>query len=176
VRLARRSRLSALGLLIFGLVMSILGMALSPSRRTTLFHFGVTLAVIGLLLRLIVRFGGAALAGVPWIHPAFEVMQETPYSFHDPSEFSCRPNRGGRSGSLLLLNHWIETAPAPLPSNAEKVNAYDFLLNRARRCQKERGKLPNLVAVDFYHTGDLFAVIETLNGIRGSDASAVPST
>ncbi len=106
-------------------------------------------------------------AGVPWIHPAFEVMQETPYSFHDPSEFSCRPNRGGRSGSLLLLNHWIETAPAPLPSNAETVNAYDFLLDRARRCQEQRGKLPNLVAVDFYRTGDLLAVIETLNGIKG---------
>ena len=106
-------------------------------------------------------------AGVPWIHPAFEVMQETPYSFHDPSEFSCRPNRGGRSGSLLLLNHWIETAPAPLPSNAEKVNAYDVLLHRARNCQQQRGKLPNLVAVDFYRTGDLLAVIETLNGIKG---------
>ena len=108
-----------------------------------------------------------ASAGVPWIHPAFEVVQETPYSFHDPSEFSCRPNRGGGSGSLLLLNHWIETAPAPLPSNAEKVNAYDFLLDRARKCQKERGKLPNLVAVDFYRTGDLIAVTETLNGIQG---------
>ena len=114
--------------------------------------------------------------GVPWIHPAFEVMQETPYSFHDPSEFSCQPNRGGGSGSLLLLNHWIETAPAPLPSNAEKVNAYDFLLNRARKCQKERGKLPNLVAVDFCHTGDLFAVTETLNGITGARTAAMKKT
>ena len=64
VRLARRSRLSALGLLLFGVAMSVLGIALSPSRRTTLFHFGVTLAVIGFLLRLIVRFGGAVLAGL----------------------------------------------------------------------------------------------------------------
>jgi hypothetical protein len=104
--------------------------------------------------------------GVPWIHSAFEVMQETLYSFHDPSEFSCRPNRGGSTGSLLLLNHWIETAAAPMPSQAEKVNAYDFLLNRARKCQKARGKLPNLVAVDFCNTGDLLAVTETLNGIQ----------
>jgi hypothetical protein len=67
-----------------------------------------------------------------------------------------------------VLNHWIETAPAPLPSQAEKVNAYDFLLKRARQCQKARGKLPNLVAVDFCNTGDLLAVTETLNGIKGA--------
>jgi hypothetical protein len=56
---------------------------------------------------------------------------------------------------------------------AEKVNAYDFLLDRARKCQKERGKLPNLVAVDFYNTGDLFAVTETLNGIKGARVAAI---
>jgi hypothetical protein len=104
--------------------------------------------------------------GVAWIHPAFEVIHETPFSFHDPSEFSCKPNRQGASSSLFLLNHWIDTAPAPLPSNAEKVNAYDFLLARARKCQEARGRLPNLIAVDFYRTGDLFAVTETLNRVK----------
>jgi hypothetical protein len=102
--------------------------------------------------------------GVPWYHDAFEVMQETPYRFHDPSEFSCEPNRGGTSGSLLLLNHWIETPPNPLPSNAKIVNAYDFLLGRARQCEKERGRIPNVIAVDFYSTGGLFDVVNTLNG------------
>jgi hypothetical protein len=102
---------------------------------------------------------------VPWIHPAFEVMQETPYAFHNPAQFSCAPNRGGTSGSLYLLNHWIDTAPAPLPSNAEVVNAYDFLLARARRFQKERGHLPNLIAVDFYRTGDVLEVAKTLNSV-----------
>ena len=103
--------------------------------------------------------------GVPWLHGAFEIMQETPYRFRDPSEFSCEPNRGGTSGSLLLLNHWIETPPNPLPSNAEVVNAYDFLLARARRCEKERGRVPNIIAVDFYRTGGLMEVVATLNGI-----------
>jgi hypothetical protein len=102
--------------------------------------------------------------GVPWIHPAFEVMQETPYSFHTPSDFSCAPNRGGTSGSLYLLNHWIESAPSK-PSNAEVVNAYDFLLARARRFEKERGHLPSVIAVDFYRTGDLLEVAKTLNGV-----------
>lgn len=103
--------------------------------------------------------------GVAWYHDAYTVMQETPYRFHDPDEFSCAPNRGGTGGSLLLMNHWIETAPNPLPTNAEVVNAYDFLLARARRCEKERGMLPNIIAVDFYRTGGLLDVAATLNGV-----------
>lgn len=105
-------------------------------------------------------------AGVSWYHLAYETMQETPYTFHNPDEFSCRENRGTKSASLFLINHWIQTTPAPLPSNAEKVNAYDVLLARARQCQNERHMLPNVVAVDFYRTGDLFKVVETLNGIK----------
>ena len=102
-------------------------------------------------------------AGVPWYHPAYEVMQETPYAFHDTTEFSNAPNRGGTSGSLALLNHWIETTPLPKPSNAAIVNRHDFLMGRIRAFQKRRGRLPNLVAVDFYATGDLVEVCRELN-------------
>ncbi len=113
--------------------------------------------------------------GVPWYHQAFELLQETPYTFHDPSEFSNRPNRGGTSAPLLLMNHWIESTPSPKPSNAAIVNAYDFLLARARACERERGRKPNLLAVDFYGVGDLIAVARTLNGIERSESLAVPA-
>lgn len=104
--------------------------------------------------------------GVPWLHPAYEgLVQETPYRFLQPSEMSCAPNRGGTVGSLFLMNNWIETTPSPRPSNAAIVNAYDALLARARQCRKERGRLPNLIAVDFYRTGALFGVARTLNGV-----------
>ena len=63
------------------------------------------------------------------------------------------------------MNHWIETAPASLPSNAAIVNEYTILLRRARRCREERRMVPNLIAVDFYRTGDLFKVCRTMNGI-----------
>jgi hypothetical protein len=46
------------------------------------------------------------------------------------------------------------------------VNAYDALLERARECQRIRGHLPNLVAVNFYREGDLFRVVDTLNRLR----------
>ena len=110
--------------------------------------------------------------GVAWYHRLFDVFQETPYRFLDPSEFSNAPGRGGKQGSLLLMNHWIETAPAPRPSNAEIVNSYDFLLKRARNCRRERGMLPNLIAVDFYGTGDLIDVVDAMNGFPRPGAAA----
>jgi hypothetical protein len=50
-------------------------------------------------------------------------------------------------------------------SNATRVNARGVLLKRARQCQRERGLLPNFVAVDFYDRGDLMGVVDTLNGL-----------
>jgi len=109
--------------------------------------------------------------GVPWLHPAYEgLLQETPYRFLNPSEMSCAANRGGTSGSFFLMNNWIDTTPSPKPSNAAIVNAYDALLARARQCEKERGRLPNLIAVDFYRTGELFPVARTLNGVAQASA------
>jgi hypothetical protein len=113
--------------------------------------------------RLIV-FTESGRGGAPWLLPAFDAFQETPYSFKMPEDFSCKPNRGGTAGSLFQINHWLETTPAPRPTNAEVVNAYDFLLKRARACQKERRHVPNVIAVDFYNIGDVVRVARMLNG------------
>jgi hypothetical protein len=46
------------------------------------------------------------------------------------------------------------------------VNDFDFLVDRARRCEKVRdGALPNIVAVDYYNKGDVGAVTQVLNGL-----------
>jgi hypothetical protein len=108
--------------------------------------------------------------GIGWIHPAFDVMQETPYHFKAPSELACKPNRGGTAGSLFLVNNWIDTTPAPKPSNAALVNAYEALLARAQACEKERGTRPTVIAVDFYRTGALFRVARKLNGLAEAAA------
>jgi hypothetical protein len=104
--------------------------------------------------------------GVPWYHQAFEVMQETPYHFNAPEELSCAPNRGGTDRSLFQVNHWIDTTPTPKPSNAEIVNTREFLLARARQCQEERKRLPNILAVDFALTGDVVGAVAELNGLQ----------
>ena len=46
------------------------------------------------------------------------------------------------------------------------MNAYEPLLKRARDCQRIRKHLPNLVAVNFYREGDVFGVVDKLNGLR----------
>jgi hypothetical protein len=115
----------------------------------------------------VVTFLESGRPGVPWLRPAFVNLRETPYSFHKPEQFSCRANRGDDAGSLFLINNWIDTTPAPKPSNAVIVNADDFLYTRAEKCARERNHIPNIIAVDFYRTGDLLKVVDRLNGVGG---------
>jgi hypothetical protein len=114
--------------------------------------------------------------GAPWYHPAYEgILQETPYTFTDPAQLndpsqvgaSCVPNRGGRKGSLFLLNNFITSGPSPRPSVAEQVNSFRPLLYRARLCERMRNALPNVLAVDFASTGDVVRVANALNGVAG---------
>jgi hypothetical protein len=113
--------------------------------------------------------------GAAWYRLAYgTITEETPYTFsevaqlNDPERLaaSCKPNRGPERAPLFLVNHWISTDPLPRPSDAEKVNAYAPLLARMRECQRIRDHLPNLVAVNFYRTGDVFEVVDALNGVR----------
>ncbi len=133
-------------------------------------------------LREMIESGGRVVmlaendsGSVPWYHEAYdELTQETPYSFKKPAELidadrlpaSCEPNRGPADAPLFLINHWIDTSPAPKPSNAAKVNAHDALLTRVRECERLRDLEANLIAVDFYLEGDLFGVVAALNDER----------
>jgi hypothetical protein len=42
--------------------------------------------------------------------------------------------------------------------------AYPLFIDRARQCEAVGDDLPNFVAVDFYDIGDLFDVVDALNG------------
>ena len=112
--------------------------------------------------------------GAPWYQPVYErLTQETPFTFPRASLLtakadraaSCKPNRGPSSAPLFLINHWVSTDPAPRPSDATRVNAYAPLLARARECESLRHRVPNLLAVNFYKEGDVFRVVDTLNGV-----------
>ena len=114
--------------------------------------------------RLIVMTEHADRAPVPWLQRGFELTQETPFAFHSVEDLSCEPNRGPADAPLFLVNHWIEDI-TPTPEDAELLNARDVLLTRLRDCAAERGQTPNLVAVNFYRSGDLLAVIDAINGV-----------
>lgn len=117
----------------------------------------------------IVVFGERETGDVPWYRPQFKYVQDTPFGFRSVAELeapsSCALNRGPPDAALFLLNHWVDTPPANRSSNAAVVNRYGALLGRARRCEQERRRLPNLLAVDFYKTGDVVRVADALNGV-----------
>ena len=124
---------------------------------------------------LIMAENDAGEGSIPWYHEVYdELVQETPFRFKNPEALtdrkqlaeSCEPNRGTKDATLFLLNHWVDTSPAPKPSNAKIVNAEDVLLRRIHRCERLRDLAAGLVAVDFYREGDLFDVVDQLNAER----------
>ncbi len=101
----------------------------------------------------------------PWLMNIWEHAWETPFSFSVPEDLSCDPNRGDPTNPLFLLNHFLT---APLGGNAElaeMINYNPLFIDRARECERAGAALPNFVAVDFYDIGDLFAVVDALNGL-----------
>ncbi len=115
----------------------------------------------------VVVMGEENVGRVPWFRQQFDFVQETPYRFGNLPELvspaSCDLERGRPGNPIFLLNHWIDTSPAPRVTLARKANSRSVLLGRAQRCQRARVLLPNLVAVDLYREGDLFEVVRTLN-------------
>ena len=84
-------------------------------------------------------------------------------------DLSCELNRGSTDNDLFLVNHWVNDAfGLPSESNAAIVNATDVLRARAEECRDLWTHAPNFLVVDFYEQGDLFAVVDALNGFAGS--------
>jgi hypothetical protein len=100
-------------------------------------------------------------SGPDWLPRAWDVFFDTQYSFSDESQFNCAVNRGSADNSLHLLNHWLQD-PLPLPELGARANSYETLWARLEQCEAE-GVFPNILAVDFYETGDLFQVVAELN-------------
>lgn len=104
----------------------------------------------------------------PWYLQGFDYIQETPYTFRTVDEIkspqSCQPSRGSASNPFFQINSWIEKIPRD-PNLAAKIDSEEILLERVERCERIRGLRPNLIAVDYYEEGDVFAVANVLNGI-----------
>ena len=99
-----------------------------------------------------------------WYQPAWSLYVDTPYSFAEVADFTCDVNRGDPANPLFLLNHWIAD-PFPSEAQAEEANAEGVLYGRATACAAAFGRAPTLVAVDWYTAGDLFVVVDALNGL-----------
>ena len=99
----------------------------------------------------------------PWYQSAFGGwIQETKYAFPSVAAFDCLPHRGGAEGKLFLVNHWVTTA-GPSPGTARTANGADVLLPRLQQCIRQRGRLPNMVAVDYGQASPLVQLLADEN-------------
>jgi hypothetical protein len=102
--------------------------------------------------------GGAPL----WFHSAFDLVQDTPFRAVKPNQLTCLRARGADDAPLFVLNNWVATSP-PDPRDAAVVNARNFLVDRAHQCAAARRRRVNVVAVNFWETGDLLVAVNALN-------------
>lgn len=99
-----------------------------------------------------------------WYHDVWAYAFETHYSFATPADLSCTPNRGNPANHLFILNHFLtQTFGSPLL--ADLINHDPLFIDRANQCAAEDGHLPNFVTVDHYQIGDVFPVVDSLNGL-----------
>jgi hypothetical protein len=100
----------------------------------------------------------------PYLHQGFDLVQDTEYTFKTAADFDCSLKRGQPDSPLFSVNHWLASF-STLISSAEEVNAYDVLKPRIDECEIERGRVPSMIAVNWYDRGDLFRVVNELNGV-----------
>ena len=99
-----------------------------------------------------------------WYRDVDDVIQDTPFDVRDAGMFTCALNRGAADAPLFLLNHWVQRE-APDRADAVVVNEQRFIVDRARACNAERGRLPNFIAVNFFSIGDLMHAVDELNEV-----------
>ena len=112
---------------------------------------------------LMENHGGGAT--YPWLLQGFDWVQDTPYTNPTVADLSCTHNRGTATSPLFLVNYWLSNFVS-LVSDARTVNAYDRLWPYVSTCREQRHHLPNYVAVNYYDQGDLFRVVDQLNGVH----------
>ncbi len=104
---------------------------------------------------------------VPDFHYVWDYCWDTPWQVMEQEDFTCRILRGDRQNELFILNHILYGAfDLPDATKAEQANSNPFFLSRAQQCQQESGQLPNFITVDFYSLGNLFDVVDALNGVQ----------
>ena len=100
-----------------------------------------------------------------WYQGGFSgLVQDTSFDVRSPSAMTCAPNRGAAASRLFLLNNWVERTPASR-ADATTVNNRATLTARVAQCRAQRGRLANMIAVNFYANGNLMDTVNELNGV-----------
>ena len=103
-----------------------------------------------------------------WQHFMWQHIVDTDYNITDAKQFSCAPYRGKPENALYFLNQFIYKSlggDLVVPDKALSVQANDrgLVLQRARGCWQQLGKVPNFIYVDWYGQGDVVGAVNALN-------------
>ena len=95
----------------------------------------------------VVTFLESGSPGVDWMYPAFESIQETPFRFHEPSQFSCRANRGAPparcSRSTIGLRPLRRRGPPTPPSSTASTSSSGAPCDASGRAPDGRTSSPS---------------------------------
>ncbi|HZP31290.1 MAG TPA: hypothetical protein VFC99_20230, partial [Acidimicrobiia bacterium] len=111
----------------------------------------------------------------PWMHGTYTLSEETPYTFSSIGDFSCAPFRGGTGKDFFIMNHWLRPDGPPDPAEAAKVNSKATISNRIQQCIAERGRVPDVVAVDFTAIGDMYSTVNEFNSAIARMSGVTPA-
>ena len=101
-----------------------------------------------------------------WYHYQYDYCCENPYSNKKVKAYNCDMKPAADlTKSLYIFNHFITGSIARRSKN-RKANSYAVLMPRVKQCMENYGKKVNFLTVDWYHWGDLFRVVDELNGIE----------
>ena len=73
------------------------------------------------------------------------------------------------------MNHWVNASP-PDPGKAAQANDPKLLKSRLEECAAERGRMPNVVAVDFSVRGKIAATVRDVASALRDRARGTPDT
>jgi len=121
--------------------------------------------------------GGTAF---DWMLDRFAWTWETPWDNTSSTDFGrCDADRGAKGNSIYVVDNYLENLLVETPDNAALTNDDPFLVDRLLHCKQVEAVLPNFVMVNFYEVGDVFHVVDVLNGFApppNDDLSQFPPT
>jgi hypothetical protein len=110
-----------------------------------------------------------------WLLNTYAVSEETPFSFKSAAKFNCNPKRGGTDKNFLIVNHWVDAGGLPDPVETAKTNSRATLVKRFEQCVAVRNKIPNVFAVNFTTSGDMFKTVNEFNAAIAKQSHVTPA-
>ena len=112
--------------------------------------------------RLVVLSDNSDAEDYVGFHGLWHYTVDVNYDIQDPANFDCDYDRGNPDGYFYQLNHFV-TIITPQQNSAQTINQFDYLYTRAVDCMMANNRKPNFIMLDFYATGNVVQVVDSLN-------------